>query len=82
MSNPGGRQLDGAVPGSEMLGEIAAALSGGCEVPLEPAEHKAPGTAAPGLGQTSYLIQFLPNDWEQHGTSTRSRVRQPRPAPG
>ncbi|EME52971.1 alpha-hydroxy acid oxidase [Amycolatopsis decaplanina] len=28
VSNHGGRQLDGAVPGIEMLGEIAAALSG------------------------------------------------------
>uniref|UniRef100_UPI0011146DDC 4-hydroxymandelate oxidase n=1 Tax=Amycolatopsis orientalis TaxID=31958 RepID=UPI0011146DDC len=32
VSNHGGRQLDGAVPGIEMLGEIVAAVSGGCEV--------------------------------------------------
>ncbi|ATL69929.1 alpha-hydroxy acid oxidase [Nocardia terpenica] len=35
VSNHGGRQLDGAVPGIEMLGEIAAAVSGGCEVLLD-----------------------------------------------
>jgi 4-hydroxymandelate oxidase len=35
VSNHGGRQLDGAVPGIEMLGEIAAAVGGGCEVLLD-----------------------------------------------
>ncbi|MBB5855639.1 alpha-hydroxy acid oxidase [Amycolatopsis umgeniensis] len=35
VSNHGGRQLDGAIPGIEMLGEIAAAVSGGCEVLLD-----------------------------------------------
>ncbi len=35
VSNHGGRQLDGAVPGIEMLAEIAAAVSGGCEVLLD-----------------------------------------------
>lgn len=35
VSNHGGRQLDGAVPGVEMLGEIAAAVGGGCEVLLD-----------------------------------------------
>jgi 4-hydroxymandelate oxidase len=35
VSNHGGRQLDGAVPGVEMLGEIAAAVSGRCEVLLD-----------------------------------------------
>ncbi|WP_276209775.1 alpha-hydroxy-acid oxidizing protein [Amycolatopsis vastitatis] len=35
VSNHGGRQLDGAVPGVEMLGEIAAAVSGNCEVLLD-----------------------------------------------
>ena len=35
VSNHGGRQLDGAVPGTEMLGEIAAAVSGNCEVLLD-----------------------------------------------
>jgi 4-hydroxymandelate oxidase len=35
VSNHGGRQLDGAVPGIEMLGEIAAAVSVGCEVLLD-----------------------------------------------
>ena len=35
VSNHGGRQLDGAVPGVEMLGEIAAAVAGGCEVLLD-----------------------------------------------
>jgi 4-hydroxymandelate oxidase len=32
VSNHGGRQLDGAVPGVAVLGEIAAAVSGSCEV--------------------------------------------------
>ncbi|HET6289041.1 MAG TPA: alpha-hydroxy acid oxidase [Amycolatopsis sp.] len=35
VSNHGGRQLDGAVPGIETLGEIADAVSGGCEVLLD-----------------------------------------------
>jgi 4-hydroxymandelate oxidase len=35
VSNHGGRQLDGAVPGIEMLGEITAAVSGDCEVLLD-----------------------------------------------
>ncbi|MFK0248228.1 alpha-hydroxy acid oxidase [Amycolatopsis azurea] len=35
VSNHGGRQLDGAVPGIEMLGEISEAVSGGCEVLLD-----------------------------------------------
>lgn len=35
VSNHGGRQLDGAVPGVEVLGEIVAAVSGGCEVLLD-----------------------------------------------
>ncbi|OXM43949.1 alpha-hydroxy-acid oxidizing enzyme [Amycolatopsis thailandensis] len=35
VSNHGGRQLDGAVPGAEMLGEIVDAVSGGCEVLLD-----------------------------------------------
>ncbi|MEV7553701.1 alpha-hydroxy acid oxidase [Amycolatopsis sp. NPDC089917] len=35
VSNHGGRQLDGAVPGIEMVGEIADAVSGGCEVLLD-----------------------------------------------
>lgn len=35
VSNHGGRQLDGAVPGIEMLSEIAAAVSVGCEVLLD-----------------------------------------------
>jgi 4-hydroxymandelate oxidase len=35
VSNHGGRQLDGAVPGIEVLGEIAAAVSGDCEVLLD-----------------------------------------------
>ncbi|GAA4525529.1 alpha-hydroxy acid oxidase [Amycolatopsis samaneae] len=35
VSNHGGRQLDGAVPGIEVLGEIAAAVSGSCEVLLD-----------------------------------------------
>ncbi|MGW1599726.1 alpha-hydroxy acid oxidase [Streptomyces eurythermus] len=35
VSNHGGRQLDGAVPGIEVLGEIAAAVDGGCEVLLD-----------------------------------------------
>jgi 4-hydroxymandelate oxidase len=35
VSNHGGRQLDGAVPGIEVLGEIVAAVSGACEVLLD-----------------------------------------------
>lgn len=35
VSNHGGRQLDGAVPGTEVLGEIAAAVAGSCEVLLD-----------------------------------------------
>jgi len=35
VSNHGGRQLDGAVPGIAMLAEIADAVSGGCEVLLD-----------------------------------------------
>lgn len=35
VSNHGGRQLDGAVPGIEMLDEIAAAVRGRCEVLLD-----------------------------------------------
>ncbi|MGW0537264.1 alpha-hydroxy acid oxidase [Streptomyces sp. NPDC003032] len=35
VSNHGGRQLDGAVPGIEVLGEIAAAIAGGCQVLLD-----------------------------------------------
>ncbi|MFD2420194.1 alpha-hydroxy acid oxidase [Amycolatopsis pigmentata] len=35
VSNHGGRQLDGAVPGIEVLGEVAAAVSVGCEVLLD-----------------------------------------------
>lgn len=35
VSNHGGRQLDGAVPGTEVLAEIAAAVRGGCEVLLD-----------------------------------------------
>ncbi|MFI6924006.1 alpha-hydroxy acid oxidase [Nonomuraea spiralis] len=35
LSNHGGRQLDGAVPGIEMLGEIAAAVPDGCEVMVD-----------------------------------------------
>ncbi|MEU3628746.1 alpha-hydroxy-acid oxidizing enzyme [Amycolatopsis coloradensis] len=35
VSNHGGRQLDTAVPGIEMLGEIAGVVSGGCEVLLD-----------------------------------------------
>ncbi|WP_409491148.1 alpha-hydroxy acid oxidase [Amycolatopsis sp. cmx-11-12] len=35
VSNHGGRQLDTAVPGIEMLGEIADAVSGSCEVLLD-----------------------------------------------
>ncbi|QKN67400.1 alpha-hydroxy-acid oxidizing enzyme [Amycolatopsis sp. WAC 01375] len=35
VSNHGGRQLDGAVPGIEMLEEIADAVAGGCEVLLD-----------------------------------------------
>ncbi|MGR4854922.1 alpha-hydroxy acid oxidase [Streptomyces sp. LARHCF252] len=35
VSNHGGRQLDGAVPGIEVLGEIAAAVADGCHVLLD-----------------------------------------------
>ncbi|MFI8933356.1 alpha-hydroxy acid oxidase [Streptomyces sp. NPDC053474] len=35
VSNHGGRQLDGAVPGTEVLGEIAAAIGGGCQVLMD-----------------------------------------------
>jgi 4-hydroxymandelate oxidase len=35
VSNHGGRQLDGAVPGIEMVGEIAAEVFGRCEVLLD-----------------------------------------------
>ncbi|OXM68386.1 alpha-hydroxy acid oxidase [Amycolatopsis vastitatis] len=35
VSNHGGRQLDGAVPGIEVLGEIAAEVAGRCEVLLD-----------------------------------------------
>ncbi|QCX80598.1 L-lactate dehydrogenase [cytochrome] [Streptomyces sp. YIM 121038] len=35
VSNHGGRQLDGAVPGVEVLGEIAAAIGGGCQVLMD-----------------------------------------------
>lgn len=35
VSNHGGRQLDGAVPGTDVVGEIAAAVSGDCEVLLD-----------------------------------------------
>ncbi|PPK68824.1 hydroxymandelate oxidase [Actinokineospora auranticolor] len=35
VSNHGGRQLDSAVPGVDVLGEIAAAVAGGCEVLLD-----------------------------------------------
>ncbi|MCS7477845.1 alpha-hydroxy acid oxidase [Umezawaea endophytica] len=35
VSNHGGRQLDGAVPGVEVLAEIADAVSGGCEILLD-----------------------------------------------
>jgi 4-hydroxymandelate oxidase len=35
VSNHGGRQLDGAVPGIDVLGEIATAVAGGCEVLLD-----------------------------------------------
>ncbi|GAA2591863.1 alpha-hydroxy acid oxidase [Streptomyces axinellae] len=35
VSNHGGRQLDGAVPGIEVLGEVAAAIAGGCQVLMD-----------------------------------------------
>ncbi len=35
VSNHGGRQLDGAVPGIDVVAEIAAAVAGGCEVLLD-----------------------------------------------
>lgn len=35
VSNHGGRQLDGAVPGIEVLGELAAEVAGRCEVLLD-----------------------------------------------
>ncbi|WP_407562699.1 alpha-hydroxy acid oxidase [Streptomyces sp. 184] len=35
VSNHGGRQLDGAVPGIDALPEVAAAVAGGCEVLMD-----------------------------------------------
>jgi 4-hydroxymandelate oxidase len=35
VSNHGGRQLDGAVPGIEVVGEIASAIGDGCQVLLD-----------------------------------------------
>ncbi|WP_410664883.1 alpha-hydroxy acid oxidase [Amycolatopsis sp. lyj-84] len=57
VSNHGGRQLDGAVPGLEMLGEIAATVSGGCEVLLDGGIRSGGDILkAAALGASSVLI--------------------------